>query len=56
MTPEPRKDTVRELLGRTEGKFEFRNMMITDKDEVQSPTPHLLLEGARLIDEARHHG
>jgi CheY-like chemotaxis protein len=44
---------VYELLGRTEGKFEFRNMVVDSKDEVLSPTAHLLLEGARLIDEAR---
>ncbi|HLY10251.1 MAG TPA: DUF4388 domain-containing protein [Planctomycetota bacterium] len=46
-------DLVYELLGRTEGKFEFRNMIVDSKDEVHSPTAHLLLEGARLIDEAR---
>jgi len=49
-------ELVYELLGRTEGKFEFRNVMIDSKDEVHSPTAHLLLEGARLIDEARHRG
>jgi CheY-like chemotaxis protein len=48
-------ELIYELLGRTEGgKFEFRNMLIDSKDEVHSPTAHLLLEGARLIDEARH--
>jgi CheY-like chemotaxis protein len=46
-------ELVYELLGRTEGKFEFRNMIVDAKDEVHSPTAHLLLEGARLIDEAR---
>jgi len=49
-------ELIYELLARTEGKFEFRNMIIDSKDEVQSPTPHLLLEGARLIDEGRHRG
>jgi len=49
-------ELVYELLGRTEGKFEFRNVMIDSQDEVHSPTAHLLLEGARLIDEARHRG
>jgi len=49
-------ELIYELLARTEGKFEFRNMVIDAKDEVQSPTPHLLLEGARLIDEARQRG
>ena len=46
-------ELIYELLGHTEGKFEFRNQMVDSKDEVHSPTPHLLLEGARLIDEAR---
>lgn len=46
-------ELVYELLGRTEGKFEFRNMMIDARDEVHSPTARLLLEGARLIDEGR---
>lgn len=49
-------ELIYELLGRTEGKFEFRNVMIDSKDEVLSPTAHLLLEGARLIDEGRHRG
>jgi CheY-like chemotaxis protein len=46
-------ELIYELLGHTEGKFEFRNSMIDPRDEVHSPTAHLLLEGARLIDEAR---
>jgi len=46
-------ELIYELLGRTEGKFEFRNMVVDSKDEVHSPTTHLLMEGARLIDEAR---
>lgn len=46
-------DLVYELLGRSEGKFEFRNMMVEARDEIQSPTARLLLEGARLIDERR---
>ncbi|HZE99040.1 MAG TPA: DUF4388 domain-containing protein [Planctomycetota bacterium] len=48
-------DLVYELLGRTEGKFEFRNMIVDSKDEIHNPTAMLLLEGARLIDEGRHH-
>ena len=46
-------DLVYELLGRTEGKFEFRNMVVDGTDEIRNPTAILLLEGARLIDEAR---
>ena len=45
-------ELIYELLARTEGKFEFRNMVVDSKDEVHSPTAHLLLEGARLIDES----
>jgi CheY-like chemotaxis protein len=47
-------ELIYELLGRCEGKFEFRNLIVDAKDEVMSPTAHLLLEGARLIDESRH--
>jgi CheY-like chemotaxis protein len=46
-------ELVYELLGRTEGKFEFRNMIVDGQDEIQNPTTRLLLEGARLIDESR---
>lgn len=46
-------ELIYELLARTEGKFEFRNMVVDTKDEVRTPTAHLLMEGARLIDEAR---
>jgi CheY-like chemotaxis protein len=46
-------ELIYELLAHTEGKFEFRNVMVDARDEVHSPTPHLLLEGARLIDEGR---
>jgi hypothetical protein len=27
-----------------EGKFEFRNLVVEDKDEIRTPTMHLLLE------------
>jgi CheY-like chemotaxis protein len=46
-------DLVYELLGRTEGKFEFRNMIVDAKDEIRNSTARLLLEGARIIDESR---
>jgi CheY-like chemotaxis protein len=46
-------ELVYELLSRTEGKFEFRNMIVEARDEIHSPTARLLLEGARLIDEGR---
>jgi CheY-like chemotaxis protein len=46
-------ELIFELLSRAEGKFEFRNMVVDARDEIHSPTAHLLLEGARLIDEGR---
>ena len=47
-------DLIYELLGRAEGKFEFRNLVVDEKDEIRTPTMHLLLEGARLMDEKHH--
>ena len=44
---------IYELLAKSQGKFEFRNQVVPPKDEIQSATAHLLLEGARLIDEGR---
>lgn len=41
------------ILGRNQGRFEFRNLAVDGKDEIQSPIARLLLEGARLIDESR---
>lgn len=41
------------ILGRNQGRFEFRNLVVEGRDEIQSPIARLLLEGARLIDEGR---
>lgn len=41
------------LLGKTQGKFDFRPAVINPKDEIKMPTAMLLLEGARLLDESR---
>jgi CheY-like chemotaxis protein len=41
------------ILGSNQGRFEFRNQPVEIRDEIQSPTARLLLEGARLIDESR---
>lgn len=46
-------DLIYELLMKADGKFEFRNMVVDSRDEIHSPTTHLLLEGARLMDERR---
>ena len=47
-------ELIYELLMKADGKFEFRNLMVDNRDEIQSPTTHLLLEGARLMDEKHH--
>jgi CheY-like chemotaxis protein len=49
-------ELVYELLGRTQGKFDFRLTMVDAKDEIHTPTMRLLLEGARLLDESRRRG
>lgn len=46
-------ELVYELLGRTQGKFEFRSVGVDPKDEIRAPTVRLLLEGARILDETR---
>ena len=53
-----RKDSPRnagliyELFARSKGKFDFRPCGVDAKDEISLPTAMLLLEGARLLDEA----
>ena len=44
-------DCVYELLGWSEGTFEFLACEIEGPDRVQTTTMHLLIEGARLLDE-----
>jgi len=39
-------------LGWSEGRFDFSALDVDMDDEVQSSTTHLLMEGARLVDEA----
>jgi DNA-binding response OmpR family regulator len=43
---------IYQLFGRTKGKFDFRPVGVDAKDEIALPTAMLLLEGARLLDEA----
>ena len=40
------------MLAWTRGTFSFAAMEVDMEDSVQSSTTHLLMEGARLIDEA----
>jgi CheY-like chemotaxis protein len=44
-------DAVYTMLRWAEGRFEFSGVEVDMEDEVQLTTTHLLMEGARLIDE-----
>jgi DNA-binding response OmpR family regulator len=48
------QDAIYELLGWTDGRFEFTGFEVDMKNEVQAKITSLLLEGARRIDEAEH--
>lgn len=47
------REAVYDLLGWTEGEFEFSAEPLRAGDQVEMPTPQLLLEAARRIDESR---
>jgi CheY-like chemotaxis protein len=49
-------ELVYSILGRNQGKFDFRPAAIPQSDEIGMPTAMLLLEGARLMDEIRRRG
>jgi hypothetical protein len=44
-------EAVYHLLTWSDGRFDFSAVDVDMDDEVQSTTTHLLMEGARLIDE-----
>jgi CheY-like chemotaxis protein len=46
-------ELVYDIMGRTQGKFEFRIVPVDNRDEINLPTALLLLEGARIMDETR---
>lgn len=46
------KESVYEMLSWKAGTFSFNAMEVEMEDEINSSTTHLLMEGARLIDEA----
>jgi DNA-binding response OmpR family regulator len=46
-------ETVYHLLTWSDGRFEFSAVEVEMEDEVQATTTHLLMEGARLIDEGK---
>lgn len=48
----PEKESVYEMLGWKAGTFSFNAMEVEMEDMIKSSTTHLLMEGARLIDEA----
>jgi DNA-binding response OmpR family regulator len=51
--PQPRgAEAVFEMLTWTSGTFEFTSLEVDMDDQIQATTTHLLMEGARLIDEA----
>jgi CheY-like chemotaxis protein len=55
--PTPKNEqAVYYLLTWIEGKFEFSSLEVDMEDEVKSSTQHLLIEGARLLDELRNAG
>jgi CheY-like chemotaxis protein len=47
------REAIYEILGWSRGSFEFHAEPLRTGDQVEMPTAHLLLEGARRIDEAR---
>lgn len=52
--PQPcNAELIYDIMGRTQGKFEFRTVPVDNRDEVNLPTIRLLLEGARIMDETR---
>lgn len=46
-------ELIYDIMGRSQGKFEFRMVPVDNRDEISMPTARLLLEGARIMDEAR---
>jgi DNA-binding response OmpR family regulator len=47
-------DCVYHLLGWSAGEFELIACVVEGPDRVNSTTTHLLMEGARILDESRH--
>lgn len=55
--PAPRgAEAVYEMLTWTSGSFEFSNLEVEMEDTINASTTHLLMEGARRIDEAASGG
>jgi hypothetical protein len=47
-------ECVYEVLRWSDGQFEFSGLDVDMEDEIQATTTHLLMEGARRIDEQDH--
>ena len=47
-------DTIYQMLTWADGRFDFTVVEVEMEDEINTQTMHLLMEGARRIDEARH--
>lgn len=51
--PQPRgAEAVYQMLTWKSGKFEFTSLEVDMEDQIKTTTTHLLMEGARLLDEA----
>lgn len=46
-------EVIYQMLNWTEGRFDFTAVEVEMEDEIRTQTMHLLMEGARRIDEAR---
>src|SRR5438105_2896895 len=46
-------DVIYQMLGWTDGRFDFTAVEVEMEDEIRTQTMHLLMEGARRMDEAR---
>ena len=43
-------ELIYDIMGRSQGKFEFRTVPVDPRNEVRVPTALLLIEGARIMD------
>ena len=53
-TPKAGPETIYQMLTWADGRFDFTVVEVEMEDEIDTQTMHLLMEGARRIDEARH--
>lgn len=53
-SPKAGPETIYQMLTWADGRFDFTVVEVEMEDEIDTQTMHLLMEGARRIDEARH--